>query len=190
MSPELWRNISNVFLIAGIIFLVLTVWLSSKFHLISIIQTEINNRKDRKNSDEIDYFTMNENKVFNESEESISHITITDNNKNFNNASSTVLAPQQEELNTSNTVLAPQQEELNTSNTVLAPQQEELNTSNTVLAPQQEELNTSNTVFVPQQEEINTIDEEDNNETDDFIISENIIVIHGDPSSIRRKVVL
>ena len=153
MNPESWRSISTVFLIVGIVFFVLTVWLSVKFNLISIIKSELNNRKERQSSDENDYFIVN------------------GNSESRNNTDNTVSSPSG-------------REETNTSNTVLAPVNEESNTSNTVLAPVREESNLSNTVFVSG-ENNGTYEE-----NDDFIISENIIVIHGDPSSIRRKVVL
>lgn len=167
MNPESWRSISTVFLIVGIVFFVLTVWLSVKFNLISIIKSELNNRKERQSSDENDYFIVN------------------GNSESRNNTDNTVSSPSgREETNTSNTVLAPVNEESNTSNTVLAPVREESNTSNTVLATPHEESNLSNTVFVSGE------NNDTYEENDDFIISENIIVIHGDPSSIRRKVVL
>ena len=60
MNPESWHSISTVFLIVGIVFFVLTVWLSVKFNLISIIKSELNNRKERHSSDENDYFIVNE----------------------------------------------------------------------------------------------------------------------------------
>lgn len=153
MNPESWRSISTVFLIVGIVFFVLTVWLSVKFNLISIIKLELNNRKERQSSDENDYFIVN------------------GNSESRNNTDNTISSPSD-------------REEPNTSNTVLAPVREEPNTSNTVLATPHEESNLSNTVFVSG-ENNGTYEE-----NDDFIISENIIVIHGDPSSIRRKVVL
>ncbi len=179
MNPELWHSISNVFLIVGIVFFVLTVWLSVKFHLISIIQSEINNRRERKNPDEEnDYFIIRENKSDNSG-----------NGINYNNGTGNMVSSlsNQEESVSSNTVLAPQQEESVSSNTVLAPQQGEPVSSNTILVSQQEEPVAGNTVFVSAE---STDYEEHNNENDDFVISENIIVIHGDPSSIRRKVAL
>ncbi|MDE5620129.1 MAG: hypothetical protein K2I80_06365 [Ruminococcus sp.] len=151
MNPESWHSISTVFLIVGIIFFILTVWLSVKFNLLSIIKSEISNRKERQNSDENDYFIINQNSNSNSSENAVIY-------------------------NSKNNIVS------SLSN------QEESNVSNTVLAPKQEELNVSNTILVS--EESNGTYEEHHKENDDFIISENIIVIHGDPSAIRRKVAL
>lgn len=165
MNPELWRNISTIFLIAGIVFFVLTVWLSVNFHLVSIIKAEINNRKDKKNSDEQDYV--------------IPPLNIrSDNNRgqqsDNRNISSTVLAPQSDDYNTNNTVIAPQNN--NPVGTVVVSQ---TNSSIPV---------TDGTVVVSSGS--TPVYEEIHEENDDFIISENIMVIHGDPSAIRHKVVL
>ena len=147
MNPELWHNISIVFLIIGIIFFAFTVLLSVKFHLISIIQSEISNRKERKNSgEENDYFALSKN----------------DNSKN--------------EIN--NTVSAPRQTYSPASQTVPAPQQTDSPTSHTVLAPQQTDSPASHTVLVSAE---NIDYEKNNDDNDDFVIFENIIVIHGDP---------
>lgn len=176
MNPELWHSISTVFLIIGIVFFIITVLLSVKFRLISIIQSEINNRRERKNpNEENDYFIIRENKSDN-----------SENGMNYDNSIRNMTSSSNQEKNFSNTVLAPQQEKSVSSNTVLAPQSEPI-AGNTVLVSQQAEPVAGNTVFVSSESDDF---EEHNNENDDFVISENIIVIHGDPSTIRRKVVL
>ena len=45
MSPKIWHDISYVFLASGIVFLVLTIILSVRFQLSSMIKSEFGNKK-------------------------------------------------------------------------------------------------------------------------------------------------
>ncbi len=62
MSPKIWHDISYVFLASGIIFLVLTIILSIKFQLFSMIKSELGNRKKKEISGAEGYFDFVENK--------------------------------------------------------------------------------------------------------------------------------
>lgn len=62
MSPKIWHDISYVFLASGIVFLVLTIILSVKFQLFSMLKSEIGNKKKKEISGGEDYFAYVENK--------------------------------------------------------------------------------------------------------------------------------
>lgn len=62
MSPKIWHDISYVFLASGIVFLVLTIILSVRFQLFSMIKSEFGNKKKKEISGGEDYFAYVENK--------------------------------------------------------------------------------------------------------------------------------
>lgn len=63
MSPKVLQDISNIFLISGIIFFLLTIILSLKFHIFSIIKSEIGNKRKKEIVGGNDYFDYDFNKI-------------------------------------------------------------------------------------------------------------------------------
>lgn len=62
MSSKIWNDISYIFLTSGIAFLILTVILSIKFQIFSMIKSEFGNKKKKEISAGEDYFAYVENK--------------------------------------------------------------------------------------------------------------------------------
>lgn len=62
MSSKIWHDISYIFLTSGIAFLILTVILSIKFQIFSMIKSEFGNKKKKEISAGEDYFAYVENK--------------------------------------------------------------------------------------------------------------------------------
>ena len=62
MSSKIWHDISYIFLTSGIAFLILTIVLSIKFQIFSMIKSEFGNKKKKEISAGEDYFAYVENK--------------------------------------------------------------------------------------------------------------------------------
>lgn len=71
MDPKIWHNLSYIFLSAGIVFFIITVILSVKFQLFSMIKAELGNRQKKTITDKEEYFAFveNKNKAINNIEE-------------------------------------------------------------------------------------------------------------------------
>jgi len=160
MSSETWRNISTVFLVLGILFLVVTVAFSVKFQLFSIIKSEIELKKERRNMDTSDYLdnAVSDSRAVKEDKEitqdSVENQKIRSDTYSFDNVSDdrTVY----EEIKRSSEQIP--------SATVIVSRESQ--NSGTVIASETERQ--SQPVSI------------------DFVIKNSIIVIHGDPSVIKR----
>ncbi|MBE6876677.1 MAG: hypothetical protein E7496_08170 [Ruminococcus sp.] len=173
MSPDTWHELSVWLLRAGFLFLIAAVGCSVRFNLISMIKSEINERKNRKFSDNEAYFNYVERQ--NKAE-----------NRDFLIDDATAPVP---ESSSSGTVAtrrtAP---ESPSSGTVVtrrtAPESPSSGTvvtrrmATSILSPEQP---SSATVVVHR-----TSSNQENNS--EFVLLENIIVIHGNPEKVHGTI--
>lgn len=162
MSPNTWNIISTILLISGIVFLLLTIILSVKFQLIDIIRDEINNHKNNKYGGV--YFAYGEKSSTSTTTGSIS--------SSVNMQAENIDV--QKEDNTSSTEIIGQKHRNTAENQPENGGND--NSSVTVLVSYEKkaESNTSNTVVISSGKKSRKVNSEN-----DFVITENIIVIHG-----------
>lgn len=202
MSSEVWKNISIVFLSVGSLFLIITIVLSIKFQLFSIIKAELQNRK---SSGEEEYFAYAENKnkmdnvveQFSQEDipfaipigtshvqESVSSATVPTFRNRGDPAQNTLLSENTDSatvLSTSRRNSVPEVSENTGSATVLSTSRRytdlEVDNSATVVTSRRRNPSSTaveNDAFSPPEES-----------TEDFVIIDNIMVIHGDPSRVQ-----
>lgn len=160
MSPQTWQEISYILVAVGIGFLVVTIILSIKFQLVSMIRTELSNRKGL--AAEKEYFDYVENK-----NNSIDRIDVSDK-ASENTKTNRVQTPPDEAkepvINTKTEKIT--NEEENDSSTVL------------VSSGRKKAEPDSGTMIVSKRNPAPA------NTDDEFVITENIIVINGNPDVI------
>ena len=153
MNSQTLNIISYILLGLGVLFLILTIIFSVKFKLVSIIKSELGNKKKRKTSESEDYFSYVENK-----------------NKDIDI----------EEVKTSPSY------EL-TENTIQevysdTDEEERDESSSTVIVSQRRINDVSEGTVIVSSRSRNAAPKENSEE---FVITENIMIINGDPHAVR-----
>lgn len=174
MSPDIWRSIAVGTLIAGVLFLIIALFLSVKFHLISIIRSAVESSKESKEPVKQGYFDYRQSS---DSERSVSVQPVFPSRNEDNavysgeNTSATVLPSGGE---ASATVITHDEE---ASATVITCDED---ISATVIT-HDENIDTNGTVIISTDEPQNVPDK------DEFIILNNIIVINGSTDSVKCR---
>ena len=160
MNSEIWHNISTAFLILGIVFMLITLVLAVRFNLLAIIKSEIDLIKEKKNANDSDYLY---NAV---SDSRASNISGNAEKEKEKQKSSTY------SLDSSTPVKAPSSA---ASTTIITP------------ASMQSPAQNGGTIIISHSDTSQESEENAYDSENSFVITQNIIVIHGDPSAIRRR---
>jgi Na+(H+)/acetate symporter ActP len=155
MSPQTWQDISYVLIVVGIVFLIVTIVLSVKFQLVSMIRVMLSDRKDAAAGNE--YFDYVGNK-----------------NNDIDRIEGSVRTQTGEKVNT---VLAEHSEPVRTQ---IQKKSAPVKNSSTVLVSPERKApaDSSGTVLISRK------NRHHENSEDEFVITENIIVIHGNAEMI------
>ncbi len=188
MSPEQWHQLSVIFLIAGIVFLLLTIGLALNFRLIAIIRSEFANRKNKKAKSETEYFEQVEKQNSQSENTNPPPVPVQTVNETFASQPQT-----QPDYNNATVVTSRGAGNYAESATVIKPSENSAkNSSETVVIsannPHRNKVSAAETAVYAAEEE-SSITDSDTTEREvakGFVIMETIMKIHGNPENVKH----
>lgn len=171
MNSELLHKLAVILLIIGILLLIVAIFCSVRFELISLIRTERNRRKAVKQGEEQEYFAPTHAKeiesISDDEPHSPAEKTIPTEKKQFEAETPTAASVHPEPVYSS------------------APQEQRTETLLVETGKRQQARNGTGTLLVSSRR----VHSEAANSEPQFVITENIVVLGGDPAAVSQCIV-